>query len=77
MDLVPDPLCLHCREVETIVHTFLECSHVANLWRQVEIWIRKHIDKHAKLSNVEKIFGVQANNLAVNVIMMAKKTGDI
>ena len=28
MDLVPDPLCLHSMEVETIVHIFLECSRV-------------------------------------------------
>ena len=53
INLVPDTLCFHCREVETIVHTFLECSHVINIWRQAEIWIRKHIDKHAKLSHVE------------------------
>ena len=73
MDLVPGPSWLHGREVGTIVNAFLKCSRVANFWRQVEIWIRWHKDKHAKISNVEKIFGVQANNLAVNVIMMAKK----
>ena len=69
MDLVPHLSCLHCWEVETIVHVNLECSHVANVWRHVEIWIRKHIDKHAKLSNVERTFGENANNQAVNVTM--------
>ena len=69
---MPDPLCL-CRKVETIIPTFLECSYVANLWGQVEIRIRKHIDKHAQLSNVEKIFGVDADNLAVNAMIMATK----
>ena len=32
-----------------------------------------YLDKHAKLSNLEKIFGVNANNLVVNVIIMATK----
>ena len=44
MDLVPDQLCVHCSKVEAI-----EQLNVANLWRFVEMWIRKHIDKHAKL----------------------------
>ena len=31
INLVPAPLCLHCIEIETIVHAFLGCSHVA-IW---------------------------------------------
>ena len=44
MDLVLDQLCVHCSKVEAI-----EQLNVANLWPFVEMWIRKHIDKHAKL----------------------------
>ena len=44
-----------------------------NLWRQVELLIRKHIDKCYKLSDVEKIFGADVQKPTINAIIMATK----
>ena len=55
------------------MHAFVECSHVVNVWRQVELLIRKHIDKYYKLSDVENIFGADVQKPTINAIIMATK----
>ena len=47
--LVPEQLCIQCMGVRKQVYTCLQCSHVANLWKQVEIPIRKNMDQRANL----------------------------
>ena len=47
------------------MHAFCECSHVINSWRQVELWIKKYIDKYYKQSDVEELVG--------NAIILATK----
>ena len=39
----------------------------------MESWIRKHIDKYNKLSDAEKIFGVDVQKPTINAIIMATK----
>ena len=43
------------------------------LWRQMELWTRKHIDKYYKLSDVEKIFCADVQKQTINAIIMATK----
>ena len=44
-----------------------------DLLRQVELWIRKHIDKYDKLSDAEKTSSVDVQNPTINAIIMATK----
>ena len=46
-----------------------------HLWRQVELWIRKHIDEYNKLSDDEKIFGADVQKHTINAIIKAIKEG--
>ena len=63
----------HWLENETIMHAFIEYSHVNNLLGQVELWFRKHIDKYDKLSDAEKIVGVNVQKATINAIIMVTK----
>ena len=46
--------CKYCPEIESVIHGFVQCKHNANLWRQVELWLRKHVDSLYNISYVEK-----------------------
>ena len=71
INLVVTPTCAHCLEVETIMNAFFECSHMINSWRQVEIWISKHIDKYNKLSDAEKNMWSRCAKPTINAMIIA------
>ena len=71
INLVVTPTCAHCLEVETIMHAVFECSRVINSWRQVEIWISKHIDKYNKLSDAEKNMWSRCAKPTINAMIIA------
>ena len=60
--------CLFSNREETVVHAFLECENVTRLLRSNECWIRRVIDRHFKLSDVDKIFGIFPINITVNTV---------
>ena len=68
MELVEDPKCLYCRSEESLIHAFLECENVTNLWRSIELWVRYTLNKHVKISeiNKKKIFGINNGDIIVN-----------
>ena len=50
--------CPYCEEQEeTIEHAFLYCESVKNFWRDVENWLKLHIDRTIKIPDIEKIMG--------------------
>ena len=42
----------------------------AQLWRNVEIWLRKNVEATIRLSEKEKIFGIQEKGLDSYIINM-------
>ena len=69
--------CIYCKNVvDTTVHALLECPESANIWRQVELWLRQHINRSIKISDKEKIFGILGNNprtFQINMFLMCTK----
>ena len=59
-----------CNRGETVVHAFLECENV-KFWRSIAGWIRRVIDRHVKLSDVDKIFGMLPMNITINTVILA------
>ena len=55
------------RHVRKTKYAFLECKNVARFWRSIEDWIiiRRVIDGHLKLSDVDKIFGTLPINITI------------
>ena len=60
-----------CNREETVVHAFIECENVVRFWRSIEGWIRRVIDRHVKLSDVDKIFGMLPMNITINTVILA------
>ena len=55
--------CVYCKnQIETTVHALLECPETTNLWRQVELWLREHVEQSIKISDKEKILGTTEKN---------------
>ena len=69
--------CLYCKnQIDTTIHALIECPETANLWRQAELWLREHIDRHIKISNKEKIFGIPVKNnisFQINIFIISTK----
>ena len=77
MNIFENNLCLYClTEIDTTLHALIDCPSTALLWREIEIWLRRNIDTHTKISNKEKIFVYQEKNpdsFIINVIIMNTK----
>ena len=75
MGIKENSMCTYClEEVETIEHAFLHCNAVTKLWKEVEAWLRLHVDVHISLNNVDKILGTpKGDNLVYKTIMATKK----
>ena len=60
MKISESNLCPMCHiEVETIKHAFLECPDVIAFWFKIENWLKTKTHQNVKLSNLDKIFGIQ------------------
>ena len=75
MGIKENSMCTYClEEVETIEQAFLHCNAVTKLWKEVEAWLRLHVDVHISLNNVDKILGTpKGDNLVYKTIMATKK----
>ena len=57
-------LCLD--EIETIKHTFIECTYVKALWNQIELWLRNKNFKSCKISDIDIIFGQRSREKIID-----------
>ena len=68
MGIKDNNLCPHCEEyVETFEHAFLQCTRVKKIWNDIETWLKRNVDIHLKLTDREKIFGLNEKN--ENIVM--------
>ena len=75
MKLSDTNLCQICKtSIETIEHSFLECSSMISLWRQIENWISLKIKKATKLTAIDKIFGRLSSDEIIDRIILCTKT---
>ena len=51
--------------------SMLECENVVRFWRSIEGWIRRVIDTHFKLSDVDKIFGTLQMNITIKTVILS------
>ena len=73
--IISSPICSFCKtEEETLLHLFISCDFVNNIWEQLEMWI---YDKTGILMNYSKkeiIFGKQGRQfVALNMITFVVK----
>ena len=63
--------CLYCKnQIDSTVHALLECPVKANLWGQVELWLRTHLEQNINIFDKEKVFGITENNQYTFLIKM-------
>ena len=60
-------------EVENLIHAFLVCKNVTNVWRSIELWSRGSLKQHVKLLEIDKIFGIHNGDIPVNTFILAAK----
>ena len=70
MKLVDDPNCLYCGIEECLIHAFLECENVTNLWRSIELWLRDALNQHVKISEIDKVFGIINGDILDNTVIV-------
>ena len=60
MSIVNSDKCLYCKDtVDSAIHALIDCPYTAQLWRDLELWLRLNVYNSIKISDKEKIFGVQ------------------
>ena len=70
-NLADSSACLFRNREEAVIYAFLECGNAARFWRSIEGWIRGMIDRHFKLSDVDKIFSIVPLNITINTVILA------
>ena len=68
MSLTINATCTYCNTpLENIVHYFIECPAVIQLWKEIEYW------PNALIGDFEKIFGYKTNNCIINRTIIATR----
>ena len=74
MNISDSNICKVCMsEIETLKHVFIECTHVREMWSQVEKWIKLNICRQCKISDIDKILGQASKGDIINKIITATK----
>ena len=75
MGIKENSFCTYCMEpIETIEHAFIYCNTVTKLWKEVENWLRTHVDGHISLTDVDKVLGTPiGDNIVYKTIMATKR----
>ena len=74
MNLIDSNICKMCQtEVETIMHTFIDCVHVTDLWKQIEKWLRNILNEKVKLDDIDIIFVKNKGKEIVNKTILFTK----
>ena len=74
MNIRNDSKCPYCEAaIETIEHAFLECPEVITLWKDIERWLRAHVDSKISISDTDKILGQGSTNSIVEKTITATK----
>ena len=74
MNIRNDSKCPYCEEtIETIEHAFLECPEVIILWKDIERWLRVHVDSKISISDTDKILGQGLSNSIIEKAITATK----
>ena len=74
MNIRNDSKCPLCDEaIETIEHAFIKCPNVTTLWKDIERWLRAHVDSKVSISDIDKILGQGLNNSIIEKTITATK----
>ena len=76
LNITVNDKCNFCHEVETIMHMFVECPNVKDLWAEAAIYIYNKIHLHIEFSNFNILFGYMnfdQNRVPINVLLLVTK----
>ena len=66
--------CPHCKNIEeTIEHAFIECKMAKKIWTNVEKWLQQYIERNIKISDIDKIFGMNMQRNFIDKTILATK----
>ena len=66
--------CPHCENIEeTIEHAFIECKMAKKIWSSVEKWLQQYIERGIKVSDIDKIFGMNMQGNFIDKTIIATK----
>ena len=71
MNLADLSTCVFCHREGTVVHAFLRCENVARFWRSMEGLMRRVIDRHFRLSDVDKISDTLPMTITTDTVILA------
>ena len=75
MNIRNESKCPYCDEaIETTEHAFLKCPDVTTLWKDIERWLRAHVDAKVSISDIDNILGQgSTNSIKEKTITATKK----
>ena len=77
INIVNSPLCSICKSSEeNLLHLFVYCSKVKEIWNGLENWLRIKIDSNLHLSDSTIILGLNSNSkysVSINLLILLTK----
>ena len=75
LNIAQSEMCTFCHShPETILHLFLDCEYVENLWKRLEQWIFEKCGTLYNLSKMDILFGKSGSKFnALNLIILLTK----
>ena len=61
--VITSPNCLHCNEVDNLIHYFVECRGVNDFWSQLESWWNRLTKVQVSLTQKHILFSIGAAGL--------------
>ena len=59
--------------INALLHALLECKNVTNLWGSLELCLKDAINQHGKISEIDKISGIDNTDILVNTVNSSSK----
>ena len=53
--------CVYCKEVDTLCHHLYDCTKTKELWENLQIWMKNHLEISWPLTICEIIFGIPSS----------------
>ena len=77
INIANSPLCSICKSSEeNLLHLFVYCSKVKEIWNGLENWLRIKIDSNLHLSDSTIILGLNSNSkysVSINLLILLTK----
>ena len=76
LNITDNGKCNFCHQTETLMHMFVECLNVKDLWAEIAEYVYNKIHLHINFSNFSILFGYMnfdQNKVPINILLLVTK----